>query len=116
LINNISTPLSNHTSFFVYWLVQCLTNIQSKEPPVKSLFQVGVKLKDDPSQEDKEEVINQHEDQEEVINYKASNHRSDRQCSAEALTTTKKKTTLEQQECRKLQEEVDHDKEEEERP
>jgi hypothetical protein len=24
--NNNSTPLSNHTSFFVYWLVQCLTN------------------------------------------------------------------------------------------
>jgi hypothetical protein len=33
--NNNSTPLATISSFFVYWLVQCLTNIQSKEPLVK---------------------------------------------------------------------------------
>jgi hypothetical protein len=43
LNNNNSTPLTNHLFFLcLYWLVQCLTNIQSKEPPEE----VGVKLTD----------------------------------------------------------------------
>jgi hypothetical protein len=57
LINNISTPLSNHTSFFVYWLVQCLTNIQSKEPLAKSRSEVQVSVKPQPNTKTKEKSL-----------------------------------------------------------